>query len=160
MNDSSVIPMGCARVIDTVVVHCSDSHYGNASVIDRWHRKRGWECIGYHFVILNSYPESDSTRLRRPEFWKDGTVETGRPLDHIGAHVRGYNTGSVGICLIGKDSFTQQQFSALTELIDKLRGQFPGINIRGHYELLKPGAALKTCPNIDMDWLRSLLGKK
>jgi len=41
-----------------VIIHCSDSSFGNAVLIDKWHRQRGFDNIGYHFVILNSHPFS------------------------------------------------------------------------------------------------------
>ncbi len=145
------------RPIDLIVVHCSYSIYGNAALIDGWHRVRGWDGIGYHYVILNGYPDEESHRLRRPQFWLDGAVEAGRPLEVVGAHVRGHNRGSVGICLIGKGQFTQQQFESLSRLIDELHQTHPHLRIAGHYELLCPNDPPKTCPNIDMDWLRGLL---
>ena len=145
------------RSIDLVVIHCSYSEYGNAALIDGWHRQRGWEGIGYHYVLLNGYPDADSHRLRRPCFWLDGVVETGRPLEVVGAHTRGHNRNSVGICLIGREQFTQQQFETLTRLIGELRVGRPRLRLAGHYELLGPRDPPKTCPNMDMDWLRGLL---
>ena len=145
------------RTIDEIILHCSDSPFGDAALVDGWHRARGWKGIGYHFVILNAYPDADSHRLRRPQFAQDGVVQPGRPLEQIGAHAQGHNDCSIGICLIGKDEFTCQQFEALTELFAKLRGQFPGVKLRGHYEVIAPGQPIKTCPNLDMDWLRGQL---
>jgi len=146
------------RRIDLVVVHCSDSPFGDAALIDRWHRARGWRGIGYHYVILNGYPDRESYARRRPKFWLDGVVENGRPLDRIGAHVRGHNRNSVGVCLIGRSQFTQQQFGSLVGIIDELKKDHHGLEIAGHYELLRPADAPRTCPNIDMDWLRGLVG--
>ncbi len=110
-----------------LLIHCSDSPQGrgdNAKTIDKWHRERGWSGIGYHYVIL-----------------EDGTVETGRPLDRLGAHAKDYND-YVGICLIGKDSFTKEQFDGL----EKLCGEFDTHNIIGHYKV-----SPKTCPNFDVE---------
>ena len=38
-----------------IVLHCSDSTFGNAAVITNWHIQRGWQTIGYHFVICNGH---------------------------------------------------------------------------------------------------------
>jgi len=146
-----------SRLIDLIVVHCSDSDYGNAVLIDRWHRARGWRSIGYHYVILNGYPDEDSSRLHRPQFWLDGFIEAGRQVERIGAHVRGWNHNSIGICMIGRNQFTQLQFEALQKLIADIRRSHRDARLCGHYELLRPGDPPKTCPNIDMEWLRGLM---
>ena len=144
------------RWIEKIVIHCSDSDFGDASLLDSWHRGRGFDCIGYHFVILNAYPTPESIRLHRPEFWRDGVVETGRSLDIPGAHVRGHNHNSIGICLIGRNCFTLSQYESLNSKLGQLYEQFPEAKLYGHYELIRAGAPPKSCPNLDMDYLRGL----
>ena len=42
------------RKIDSIIVHCSATKAGQdftAADIDRWHRERGFNGIGYHYVI-------------------------------------------------------------------------------------------------------------
>ncbi len=112
---------------------------------------------GYHYVILNGYSDSESLRERRPNFWMDGKIETGRDLDEPGAHVKYHNTNSIGICLIGKNCFTFQQFISLQRLLTELQAKFPAARLKGHYELLSKERRIKTCPNIDMNWLRGAL---
>ena len=51
---------------DRITIHCSDSEWGNADVIDEWHKKRGWDGIGYHYVILNGYPTYNEVMDRKP----------------------------------------------------------------------------------------------
>ena len=148
------------RKIELIVVHCSSSRYGNAALIDEWHRARGWRGIGYHFVILNGYPDVESYNLKRPKFWLDGVVEAGRLPDKIGAHVRGRNRNSIGICLIGMRQFTHQQYESLVRLFGEIRNDFPRVRLFGHYELLHKSDPPKTCPNIDMDWLRGMMEKR
>lgn len=119
-----------------IVVHCSDSPQGrgdNAATIHAWHKDgNGWSGIGYHFVVL-----------------EDGTVERGRPTYWHGAHVKGHNAESIGICLIGVDSFPREQLMALREQIDRLRYQFPDAAVVGHRNLDKR----KTCPNFEVsEW--------
>ena len=117
-----------------VIIHCSDSSFGNASLITQWHtlpspKGRGYDAIAYHYVILNG-------RLSPFKMHMDynGHIETGRPLDddkdfeldEKGAHAFGYNM-AVGICLIGlSGTFTDSQIRALGFLTRKLRGQFGG----------------------------------
>jgi len=138
-----------------VVLHCSDSSFGNAALISQWHslpaqeviqngkryQGRGWSGIGYHYVILNGWIASN---LYHPDF--NGHVETGRPLDddpvvsgkEIGAHVKGFNRHSIGICLIGKSGqFTHEQLNASLRLVHKLESQYQEIEIFQHSDLDK-----------------------
>ena len=75
------------RTINKIIIHCSATQEGrdlDAAEINRWHLKRGWNGIGYHYVVL-----------------LDGTIEYGRSIYKQGAHVKGENEGSIGICYIG-----------------------------------------------------------
>lgn len=131
-----------------IVIHCSATPPNvkvDRSVIDRWHRERGFLKIGYHFVIK-----------------RDGTVEEGRKLTEIGAHVEGYNAQSIGICMAGgckkgekvalvpDNNFTNEQWASLAALVKKLKPQFPSAAIVGHRDL-NPN---KACPSFDVKaWL-------
>ena len=115
-----------------IVVHCSDSPQGrgdDAKTIHAWHLQRGWDGIGYHYVIT-----------------EDGTRQAGRPEYWVGSYVAKHNTLSVGICLIGRDEFTPEQYSELVSLLRELRGRYPQAKIVGHYQL----DPAKTCPNFDV----------
>jgi len=151
------------RRIALIVIHCSDSAFGDAALIRRWHtnpppKGNGWSDIGYHFVVLNG-----QRCLRAPyDPAADGLVEPGRPLEQIGSHVRGHNLESIGVCLVGgrtmngqsvKETWiTEKQKAALFTLLDDLTARYPDARIVGHTEL-NPG---KTCPNLNMDTLRLL----
>lgn len=128
-----------------VIVHCSDSERGTAAEIDRWHRDLGWRGIGYHWVIRNDRPGPD------------GMVETGRPEDQIGAHCTGYNSRSIGVCLIGRGRYSAAQMRALRALLRGLmrRYQIPPERILGHCETESGRRQGKTCPILDMDALRA-----
>ena len=144
--------------IEQIILHCSDSLWGSAAEIRKWHLNNGWKDIGYHFVIGNGYS--------RPKFYipgYNGSLEIGRYLDEddkisdqeIGAHTLGFNATSVGICFIGKDKFTEQQFwqgKKLVEFLLTRYGMIPA-NVYGHYEKQKG----KTCPGFDMNWFRGTL---
>lgn len=124
-----------------VIIHCSDSSWGNTAVITKWHIiERGFETIAYHYVILNG-------RLSPYKYHSsfDGHLETGRPLDddadleldEKGAHAFGYNM-AVGICLIGLSGvFTDSQLRCLHHLINNLRRQFGEINVMQHSDVDK-----------------------
>ena len=127
-----------------IVVHCAATPSTmdiGAAEIRRWHKERGWIDIGYHFVIR-----------------RDGTVEKGRDIDAIGAHVRGVNQISVGICLVGTDEFEDAQFASLKELIVSLLDKFPGSQIKGHRDF--PNVK-KECPGFDVAswWKNELLSE-
>ena len=145
------------RRIDSIILHCSDSEFGDAALIDSWHNARGFDGIGYHYVVLNAYPSAGSVRLHRPEFEYDGVVVPGRSLDIPGAHTAGSNHCSIGICMIGKRCFTMAQYNGLSTLLIKLTERFPQAILLGHYEVIKAGSPMKSCPNIDMDYLRGII---
>lgn len=139
------------RKIDTIIVHCSDSSFGDASDIDKWHKERGWKKIGYHYVILNGARDKGVV-----EPTLDGRVEEGRPLNEVGSHVAGHNTTSIGICLIseGKGLPTPPQFAALALLVADLRRRFsiPIESVFGHNQF-----SSKACPGFDITVLRNVL---
>lgn len=119
--------------INYLIIHCSDTGNNNnidASIIHKMHINFGWEGIGYHKVILRS-----------------GKIENGRPEFWIGAHVKGKNKNSLGICLIGTDKFTNKQFLSLKKLLLKWKKKYPNAEIIGHRDAIK---TKKTCPNFDV----------
>jgi len=87
---------------------------------------------------------------------RNGEVRPGRSLARAGAHTKGHNSNSIGICLIGgyrsqaKDSFEQHytefQRQALIEIIQNLEWQHPTIaKISGHNEYANKG-----CPGFQV----------
>ena len=133
------------REIDLIVVHCSATCEGKHYDVDeirRWHVEgRGWSDIGYHYVV-----------------YLDGTIHKGRPVRRAGAHVKGLNKNSIGVCYIGgvsnikdkrgkfpaKDTRTPQQKKALEEFLCELKLKYPKAVIRGHRDFAK-----KACPSYD-----------
>lgn len=130
-----------------IVVHCSATSPKQdigAYEIERWHRKRSFLAIGYHFVIR-----------------RDGTVEKGRPVDVVGAHVEGHNSNSVGVCLVGgvdakqkpQDNFTKEQYAALHGLLKELKTSYPTAGVLGHRDF---PAVAKACPSFSVaEWLKA-----
>jgi len=102
--------------VNSIVVHHSATETGCARVFRALHRGiNGWIDIGYHFVIGNGTLSSD------------GEVESGRPVWAVGAHTRGHNEGSIGICLVGNfnnTAPTSRQMTSLTELLRKLMSDY------------------------------------
>ena len=127
------------RKIDLIIVHCAATPEGKdftTEDIDRWHRQQGFSSIGYHFVV-----------------YRDGSVHTGRPIEQVGAHCKGHNAKSIGVCYIGglsadgkhpKDTRTDNQKKALKALLTLLKLRFPDAEIRGHRDY-----AAKACPSFD-----------
>ena len=141
------------RYIEKLIVHCSDSRWGDAEVIDQWHKERGWTGCGYHVVINNGHRKNSTNYDANA----DGLLQMGRPLEKIGAHCRGHNKSSLGICLIGIDYFTPNQYYKLRQLIDVWRDYYKVSDgmIRGHRDFqATSGGKKKTCPNFDVSaWL-------
>lgn len=123
------------RRIDYVVVHHSASKRSTTfEEVREWHLAKGWKDIGYHFFI-------------------DGKAKLhyGRPIDQIGAHAKGHNSNSIGICIAGdntkdRSSWTADQIDILKGLIAALRTVLKdNFKVVGHRELV---ATL--CPGLDI----------
>lgn len=111
--------MSKMRKIDSIILHCSASRWGDSKAIDSWHKARNWVCIGYHWVILNSFRHSDM--VAHPEL--DGKIEPGRAEQEQGAHclAKGMNAHSIGVCLVGLPGWgdypTKKQMDALMHVL-------------------------------------------
>lgn len=128
------------RRITFIIIHCSavrPCQESGVREIDHWHRQRGWkQGCGYHYVVR-----------------RDGTIETGRPLEMVGAHCLNRNNHSIGICYEGgldaagnpADTRTPEQKEALRKLLQQLHEQFPKAIIAGH-NVFNP---MKACPCFD-----------
>jgi hypothetical protein len=138
-------------MIDEIIIHCSASSYGNAAIIDHWHRNRDipFSMIGYHFVILNG-------RLKHGKYngFNDGRIETGRDIDHKGAHVSGHNQNTIGICLIGESGqFTDSQINSLIELVRYIKNHYDIVKVSRHsdYDTKK-----SFCPGLEEGFIKHL----
>lgn len=128
------------RTINEIIIHCAATPEGRAFTTDdirRWHKAQGFRDVGYHYVIH-----------------LDGSVHPGRPLEETGAHCKGHNSHSIGICYIGgvaadgrtpKDTRTPSQRIALEALVLLLRLRFPRATVHGHCEF-----AAKACPSFNV----------
>ena len=127
-----------------IILHTA-AYKGDADIEDirRWHLDRGWNDVGYHYYIR-----------------RDGEIQKGREETVSGAHARGMNADSLGICFEGHgdyEAFTQYQRNALCDLYEDIltRWDIPVENVLGHRETGAP----KTCPGnkVDMDDIRNML---
>jgi len=129
--------------IKLLVVHCSDTPDDQplrAIDIQDMHLGFGWDGVGYHYVI-----------------GRDGLCEAGRPEYWQGAHVKGVNDHSLGVCLIGRNSFTDAQMHSLEALLRRWQSKYPGAIVLGHRDAVETH---KTCPNFDVGkWWQERTGK-
>lgn len=137
------------RSITLIVIHCSATRENcpfTEQALEAAHRRRGFDGTGYHFYIR-----------------RDGHILTTRPLEKPGAHVRGYNAHSIGICYEGGlnryglpcDTRTEWQRHSLRVLVRALLLDYPGARVVGHRDLspdlngngeVEPMEWTKQCP--------------
>ena len=138
------------RLITLIVIHCSATRCNRPYTVQQLYHDHvevnHWRFIGYHFYIR-----------------RDGKVEATRPLERMGAHAKGHNAHSIGICYEGgldelghyADTRTEAQKRAMEKLVVQLKQQFPTIvNLVGHRDL--PGVQ-KACPCFDASELLPLI---
>jgi len=120
------------RLINKIIVHCTDSNHPDHGLeeVRSWHKARQFDDIGYNYFI---------TKMR---------IEVGRTVHRVPASVRGHNTGSIAIALMGKDNFTHYQFMLLKMLIKILQDTYnlTDADVYNHYDFNKR----KTCPNFNV----------
>jgi N-acetylmuramoyl-L-alanine amidase len=140
--------------ITTIYIHHSESDYGNAELIRKWHTDQGWDDIGYNDIICNCYPTQASFRDFEPDIYTDGKHELGRPIQFIPSGVKGHNTESVHICLIGNRTFSSAQLITLRDIILYYKGKYPSIvKVLRHCDTdeRKP-----ECPSLSRKFLKEL----
>lgn len=136
-----------------LVVHCAATPPARdigVKELRAMHLQRGFNDVGYHYVIR-----------------RDGRVEKGRADTVAGAHVSGFNSISLGVCLVGgvdaqgkaENNYTPAQREALEQLLLRLQASYPSAQILGHRDLspdkngdgkISPNEWLKACPCFDV----------
>ena len=137
------------RSIQYIVVHCSATRANipfTEEQLLKCHLQRGFKYIGYHFYIT-----------------RDGELHHCRPVSEPGAHVRGFNRHSIGICYEGgldedgkaADTRTSHQKESLHRLVRELLQRYPDAKVVGHRDLspdtnyngiVDPWERIKECP--------------
>ena len=138
--------MNRRKATTMIILHCSATREGQdikAKTIKQWHKERGFDDIGYHYVID-----------------LDGTIEKGRDEALVGAHCKGHNATSIGICYVGgcdknmkpKDTRTPEQRRSMISLVRKLVNKYkiPVTQIWAHHDFDKH----KACPSFDISEFR------
>ena len=127
------------REINKIIVHCSATREGEnfeVAEIRKWHLARGFSDIGYHFYI-DLY----------------GEIHKGRDINKIGAHCKGHNRNSIGICYCGgveadgktpKDTRYDCQKESLIAVLRTLKAMYPNAVIHSHNDF-----ANKACPSFN-----------
>ena len=144
------------RKIKQIIVHCTATRpdwwekktvQEQVKEVDRWHRDRGFNQVGYHYLI-----------------GRGGEVVQGRPIEMVGAHAKGHNSDSIGIALFGgfgsdaddlaTEHFTPLQLAAAYELVRRLQEQYSikNENVIGHNRISN-----KSCPGFRVQkWLSGM----
>ena len=126
------------RNITHIIVHCTATPRGRhvtVDDVDRWHRARGFDGIGYHYLV-----------------YLDGSVHIGRAEERVGAHCLGHNATSIGVCYVGgltadmkpADTRTDAQRRSLQQLLAELKQRYKQAVIVSHSDY-----ANKSCPCYD-----------
>lgn len=106
------------RKINTIIIHHSATEFGSAD-----------QMSGFHFVILNGTENDGGDYLEA----RDGVTVIGNSLESPGKHTIGHDLDSVGICIIGNQTFSEKQFSSFEVLVRQLKTEIPNmIQIVGH----------------------------
>jgi len=145
------------RKINKIFIHHSASNFGDAKLIEKWHKERGFSTIGYHYIILNGYHTAEDYKKEKRKEEEVGAVEMGLDVSKAGIHVKDNNSDSIGICLIHNDvPYMKKQlegFRNLTAQIAMIYG-IKSDNILGHYEVDKNKPL---CPSLDMNVERAII---
>ena len=147
---------------NNLAIHCSASIKGTdigVAEIELMHIDRGWSGIGYNQVIRTG-----------------GRIEIGRPINYRGAHVKGHNSDTLGICLVGgllpdgtparrfEDGFDEEQGDSLYWSLLFYHRMWPNLQVGGHRDfspdldgdgVIEEHEWLKACPCFNVwEWVR------
>lgn len=139
------------RPIDMIVIHQTDTPTGTLESVRRYHMQTlGWSDVGYHYLIT-----------------RDGKVHKGRANSEVGAHCKGDNATSIGICCVGKGNalpvgagyMNQVMWDSLLRLMRQLVSAYsvPISRVVGHRERPSGREQGKTCPGFDVAVIRDLI---
>ena len=116
-----------------IIHHAASAGDVDAATVHRWHLANGWSGIGYHYLVR-----------------MDGTVERGRPEDIVGAHAKGHNDDSIGVCLAGNldlKSPAPAQMLAVVELVREIQSRYGDLDLLRHSDV-----GSTACPGRHFPW--------
>ncbi len=122
------------RKITKIIIHHSGNHDTPKKIRELHVKEYGWEDIGYHYMISRT-----------------GRIIKGRDEEKTGAHAKGENKESIGICLLGnldEKEPTKEQITSLKKLIKELSKKHPIKTIKEHREVK---GVKKSCPGKKYD---------
>jgi len=128
-----------------IVIHHSATSTGSAAMFDKEHREKGWDELGYHFVIGNGTLTADEQVEVGPRW----------PIQKHGAHAKTpdnrYNDYGIGICLVGNFEETHPtvaQLRSLAKLVAYLERTYniPPSCVIGHRDTKQT-----LCPGRNLD---------
>jgi len=144
-----VIPLYPSKKWKYIVIHHSATDEGSSLDFDKYHQGKGWEGIGYHFVIDNGTKEKQDGQIEVSPRWIK---------QENGSHCRvnNMNEKAIGICLVGnfnKEYVSSKQLDALVYLVNTLRKYYkiPVKRIIGHKQV---SGAKTECPGRNFPWPR------
>ena len=143
----TVVPLFPSTKWKYIVIHHSATEEGNALKFHMFHRAKGWDSVGYNFIIDNGTGDRQDGQIEATPRWI-------KQLD--GAHCKAddMNTKAIGICLVGnfsEEQVSERQLDSLVYLIKLLQETYhiPKNHILGHGEV---NGASTQCPGINFPW--------
>lgn len=116
-----------------IILHHAEASHASVEDINRWHLERGWAGIGYNYYVR-----------------KDGTIWRGRPEWAVGAHAKGHNDKSIGICCEGaymSEHMPAAQLAALKDLIRDIMSRYGKLKLLRHKDVNETD-----CPGVNFPW--------
>jgi hypothetical protein len=92
------------KTTNAVIFHHALAKNASVDDIRAWHKAKGYEDIGYAYVIR-----------------KNGSVESGRDVDMVGAHAKFRNSDSIGVCFEGDFRFEEPTFAQIESALNLYR---------------------------------------
>lgn len=116
-----------------IILHHAEASHASVEDINQWHLERGWAGIGYNYYVR-----------------KDGTIWRGRPEWAVGAHAKGHNDKSIGICCEGAymtETMPAAQLAALKDLIRDIMSRYGKLKLLRHKDVNETD-----CPGVNFPW--------
>lgn len=137
-----------------IIIHHSATHEGSSLTFNKYHQSKGWDGVGYDFIINNG-------KSGKPDGFIEITPRWLKQLDGAHCHASDMNTKGIGICLVGnfnEERPTKEQMASLAYLVNELRSYYkiPKSKILGHRDV---AGSQTECPGQNFPWnqfIRSL----